>query len=497
MWSLSDGPPHNPGPGPPPHNHADESGREDYCAAKTLAFEYATKLLRTAGATDIPTKTRQVSDALQLETACRKRVWQSAKVEQRSSNSSITDSVKPAKLFSVYVDPTNGADNQVGSLERPMRTIEAALGVLRSLRSSVGNMTASELILRDGVHYVAETIELTAVDSNITIRGHEGESAVLSGGAPLTLSWRPVSGKPGVFVSSVPTTITEFATLFVGGRRAVRARSPDANPETQGLHTPNQTGYFSPATAHANGTFRQQCGAAMPTDLCPVVSGPSWQPGSVFTYGRFVGAADQNVGYAPPFEPYWCGKWIGLTAMSYTLGTANGEGVDSNSSAALDVRKATGPKMPLLPDGPSDAVLHMTRGTSDIWANFQWNVTRHDLSEHRLVLGKGGWQFPRGTTNGHWFVDNAGIEALTSAGEWYHDRQTHMLYMVGNGTSPPPSDVIVSQRPVVLRQRGSRSHPVRGVTLQDLTVAHAEVTYSLPYETPSGGGAFVGKPKTF
>ena len=71
-----------------------------------------------------------------------------------------------------------------------------------------------------------------------------------------------------------------------------------------------------------------------------------------------------------------------------------------------------------LTHGASDAVLHMTRGTSDIWANFQWPVTSIDTTAHELQLGKGGWQFPRGTTNGHWFVDNAGLGALTEAGEW-------------------------------------------------------------------------------
>ncbi len=487
MWSLSDGPPHDPGPSPPPHGHTDESGREDYCAAKTMAFDYATKLLTTVDVADTATKLRQVSDALQLETACKKQNLRTPEHEPVStierSNAHIT---QPSERFIVYVDPIGGADHQLGSLERPVRTIEAGLGRLRSLRIGVSNMTKSELILRAGVHYVTDTIELTAADSYIAIRGHEGESAVLSGGAPLTLDWH-ATGKSGVFSSPVPANITDFATLFVAGRRAVRSRSPDANPETQGLHTPNHTGYFPPAAAHPNGTLKQQCGTPVPAQLCPTVKGPSWQPGSVFTYGHFVGAADQNVGYVPSFEPYWCGKWSGLAAMNYVLETKNREG-DSNSSAHRDARRATGPSTPLLPDGPSDAVLHMTRGTSDIWANFQWNITSHDLSAQRLVLGKGGWQFPRGTTNGHWFVDNAGIGALTSPGEWYHDRENHMLYMVTNGSSSPPIDVIVSQRPVVFRQRGSQAHPVRGVSLQDLTVAHAEVTYTLPYETPSGGG---------
>ena len=37
-----------------------------------------------------------------------------------------------------------------------------------------------------------------------------------------------------------------FNTLFINGRRAVRARYPDGNPETMGLHT-NPTGYVSKA----------------------------------------------------------------------------------------------------------------------------------------------------------------------------------------------------------------------------------------------------------
>jgi hypothetical protein len=181
-----------------------------------------------------------------------------------------------------------------------------------------------------------------------------------------------------------------------------------------------------------------------------------------FTYGTFSGASDLNVGYVPPFEPYWCGKWNGLKAMAVDLDAANGSDV--------------------LPDGPSDAVLHMTRGTSDIWANFQWPITAVDRSAHTLKLGSGGWQFPRGTTNGHWFLDNAGVAALSSAAEWYLDTKQRRLFMVGNGTTAPPSQMIAAQRTTVIKQAGTQADPVTNVTLHDLTVAHADVTYLMPYE---------------
>lgn len=484
MWSLSDGPPHQPGPSPAPPHHGDESAREDYCAAKQLAFNYAAKLLAKVGAADLTTKLHAVSDALQLETACKTPFTAPHPVDAPDMASVLSLARPAAGTTVIYIDPFTGDDHEAGAVDRPMRTVEGALARVRSLRTQAASDRASkgnfpdalkpaELILRGGVHYAAQTIELTAADSYLTLRGYKDENAVLSAGLPLTLTWQPVPGRPGVFSSSVPSTINQFASLYVAGRRAVRSRSPDANPETMGLHTPNQTGYFPPSTAQANGTLKQQCGPALPAGLCPVVPGPPWQPGSVFTYGHFTGAADKSVGYVPPFEPYWCGKWSGLSAITYDL--------DPENPGAL-------PAEPLLPDGPSDAVLHMTRGTSDIWANFQWNITAHDLSNQQISLGKGGWQFPRGTTNGHWFVDNAGLSGLTSPGEWYHDRHKNVLYMVGNDTNVPPTDIIVSQRPVALRQRGTAAKPVRGVALHDLTVAHAEVTYTLPYETPSGGG---------
>ena len=79
-----------------------------------------------------------------------------------------------------------------------------------------------------------------------------------------------------------------------------------------------------------------------------------------------VGAKDQNVGYSPPFEPYWCRKWTGLSAMTYKPESSNGTEA--------------------LRNGPSDAVLHMTRGTSDIWANFQ--VSRFSQEESQLRLSE-------------------------------------------------------------------------------------------------------------
>ena len=196
MWSLSDGPPHPVGPPPPAPGppHGDESGREDYCAAKRLAFSYANKLLAAVDASDVQVKLHQVSDALQLETACRNtsdspRRWdlleQQEGLRQPSSGSGFPS------LVSVYVDAAAGVDDEHsgGAPGAPMRTVAAALDRLRALRA--GRTAPAELVLRgSAVHFVGgHPIALTAEDSFLTIRGHAGENPTLSAGVALALSW--------------------------------------------------------------------------------------------------------------------------------------------------------------------------------------------------------------------------------------------------------------------------------------------------------------------
>src|SRR5688572_11693864 len=76
-----------------------------------------------------------------------------------------------------------------------------------------------------------------------------GEEAVLSGG--LDISSLPFSVYAGeILVAPLPAgaciTSNCLNELFVNGRRAVRARYPNGNPETQGLWTVNNTGYVPP-----------------------------------------------------------------------------------------------------------------------------------------------------------------------------------------------------------------------------------------------------------
>jgi hypothetical protein len=86
-----------------------------------------------------------------------------------------------------------------GSPKRPFRTLHAAIRHIRQLRASspASQLPPAVINLGPGVHYLSHTLTLTAADSNLTIRGHNGAS-FLSGGIPIDspanpLAWSPVA----------------------------------------------------------------------------------------------------------------------------------------------------------------------------------------------------------------------------------------------------------------------------------------------------------------
>lgn len=92
-----------------------------------------------------------------------------------------------------------------------------------------------------------------------------------------------------------------------------------------------------------------------------------------------------------------------------------------------------------------------------------------------------------GCVGGARFIDNAGVAGLSQPLEWYYNATTAMLYMYANGTVLP-TEVIATQQHTLLQHNGTQAAPLVNVTVTDLTFAHTEVSYLLPYETPSGGG---------
>ena len=131
----------------------------------------------------------------------------------------------PAGLV-LYVDP-KGDDDGDGSIEKPLRTIAAAVSKL------AGHKDAT-IQLRGGTHYLGATLELGPADSWLTIANADGEAAVLSGGHKLSgLSWQH-SARCGASCWEADLShlsIDDVPGLRVDGVREIRARWPNFDPE--------------------------------------------------------------------------------------------------------------------------------------------------------------------------------------------------------------------------------------------------------------------------
>jgi parallel beta-helix repeat protein len=108
----------------------------------------------------------------------------------------------------------------VVSPQGPLTSLAAARDAVRALRAKGDNSPATVLI-HGGVYRLTETFVLTPQDSDVTYSAYPGERAIISGGRVIA-GWKKGTGP----IWSAPAT-GQFRQLFVNGRRAQRARTPN------------------------------------------------------------------------------------------------------------------------------------------------------------------------------------------------------------------------------------------------------------------------------
>lgn len=131
----------------------------------------------------------------------------------------------------IWVAPT-GRDDADGTQERPFGTLERARDALRE-RVQRGLVDDIAIRLRGGTYELAETLEFTSDDLGdgrymVTIGGHIGERAVVTGSRTLPAAWRPTGDN--LWVLSLPEArggAWVFRSLFRSGESLQRAREPD------------------------------------------------------------------------------------------------------------------------------------------------------------------------------------------------------------------------------------------------------------------------------
>ncbi len=129
-----------------------------------------------------------------------------------------------------------GSDASPGTAEKPFATPARAKKAVRE-RIAAGLKADVKVILRGGVYRVGEPLVFGPADSGtekfaVTYAAHPGEKVVLSGGVSIT-AWK--QGPDGIWTARAPAVKEgkpPFRNLFVNGRRAVRARTPNRDEKT-------------------------------------------------------------------------------------------------------------------------------------------------------------------------------------------------------------------------------------------------------------------------
>jgi parallel beta-helix repeat protein len=125
------------------------------------------------------------------------------------------------RAFLLVLAVSAAAQTIVVSPEGPIRTLVEARDAARAQRrgGATGPITIQ---IRDGVYFLHETLVLTPEDSDTTWEAAPGARPAISGGRVIS-GWKKGAGP--VWTASAPGPY--FRQLFISGRRAQRARTPN------------------------------------------------------------------------------------------------------------------------------------------------------------------------------------------------------------------------------------------------------------------------------
>ncbi len=174
-------------------------------------------------------------------------------------NCALLNKTSAFESLKFYVS-ANGDDRNSGSLHQPFATLEAAKNAIRIVKENETEFSDPvEIIIRGGVYYLDQTLELTSEDSGtkeagITWRSAASERVVISGGRVIRGLWKKISNSKIWYVDLPQTQGWErdvdlperyqkqpdgpwhFRQLYVDGKRATRARFPNVDEQNPFLY---------------------------------------------------------------------------------------------------------------------------------------------------------------------------------------------------------------------------------------------------------------------
>lgn len=194
------------------------------CAIRQAAYAYGRKLQPQKGAF------QDLFDALQLGNGCGLPPPSSQAGDKWMPPQAGAHST-PSGERVLFVEPWTTADAggaAVRSDRLPAGTFSTVADAVAASRSMRKPLT---IALREGTHYLSETIHLGHSDSGLTLRNADGENAVLSGGKPLSPAWKPSNACIGCFEALLRGQVVDVPGLRKDGVREIRARYPNHDPE--------------------------------------------------------------------------------------------------------------------------------------------------------------------------------------------------------------------------------------------------------------------------
>jgi hypothetical protein len=372
---------------------------------------------------------------------------------------------KGACHHTVFVHDLEGNDLFDGTFERPMKTIQGALSLTRSLRTVHGGDKTLCITIRGGTYYLGTNattassqigaIALTSNDSNLVIENYPGEIVVLSGGTLLQLQWSVYAKTAAggtIMKAQVPPSVNldQFNELYIDGKRAIVAKYPNGDPSTQGLYAENPG-------------FSFDADSWVPSIHVPTVDINIQEPsrnGTVFTnYHLSLG------GGASVFNPPR--SFFGAATISRGLTVKDGA-------------------LPHLSNwsNPTTGLVHTFHG--GYWGSWIFEIASTNSTQNTIMFGRGGFQIAPGwNTGGAFYVANI-FEELDSPNEWFLDKNTRTLYFMPNDTMP--NIFVASQIPCIISVSGGGiENSANNILIQGLTLAQTTHTYMRDYMVPSGG----------
>jgi hypothetical protein len=138
-----------------------------------------------------------------------------------------------ALAFTIYVAPT-GKDTNPGTVEKPLATLEAARDRARMIRKGQQLSEPIEVVVAPGNYVLQQALTLTAEDSGteespLVFRGEKGPPPVFSGGIALPAFEKVSDRLWKITVPPIALYGGSFGQLFINGKRATRARTPNQN----------------------------------------------------------------------------------------------------------------------------------------------------------------------------------------------------------------------------------------------------------------------------